>query len=131
MTNENANNLAKFLQASTRNNRENIPTNFGLLNALARPEATGLYFNGKTIHLDGYRFSGCRFDNCVLIMASTNFEMTNCVIDKTTSIRYAGGLSKVLQLFLSKYEWAPLHFPQPFIATQHSSGGISLEDRGE
>lgn len=93
-----------------------------------RPEARGLYYNGKTIKLDGYSFNGCRFDNCVLELTSVNFSLTKCVIDSTTRISYGNTVLKVIQLFNSRYEWAYQHFPPQFVPQRHADGTITISD---
>lgn len=63
------------------------------------PEVKALRFNGKTVVLDGYRFVGCRFDNCTLVVNSVHFELRNCFIDHTNTIVWQGDLVKAIQLF--------------------------------
>jgi hypothetical protein len=70
----------------------------------ARPTVQGLYYNGKTVPLDGYRFVGCRFDNCTLLVISTSFELINCVIDPETVIQYGMETIKIIHLFNSRDE---------------------------
>jgi hypothetical protein len=94
-----------------------------------RPEAKGLYYNGKTIKLDGYNFSGCRFDNCVLEVTSMNFNLTRCVIDSSTTISYGNTVLKVVQLFNSRYEWAYQNFPPQFVPQRHADGTITISDK--
>ena len=45
-----------------------------------------LWFNGKTIHLDGYEFIGCRFDNCELRYQSDKFRLMNCFLGEDTKM---------------------------------------------
>lgn len=97
-----------------------------------RPEVQGLYFNGKTLDLDGFRFVGCRFDNCVLRLRSTNFDIINCILDTSTRVEYSGELAKVLQLFIGRYDWAtPQFFPPQFLPTKNPDGSITIVDRGQ
>lgn len=92
-----------------------------------RPEAQGLYYNGKIVQLDGYRFVGCRFDNCILKIASDNFELIKCVIDNTTRIEYSHGLAKVIKLFLGRYPWAYEYFPN-FTPIKNQDGSETISD---
>lgn len=93
-----------------------------------RPEVSGLYFSGKTVVLDGYKFIGCRFDNCNLKVSTTNFELIRCVIDASTTITYDTAIAKIIQLFNSRYPWAYQHFSE-FVPTQNEDGSITITDR--
>jgi len=88
-------------------------------------EVSGLYFNRKTIHLDGYTFINCRFDNCTLQIATTDFELRDCVIDSSTIIEYSNNAVKVIKLFLSRYPWAYSQFPN-FSPQRNSDGAITI-----
>ena len=97
-----------------------------LIDALVKkPEVNEVYFNGKVVQLDGYSFRGCRFDNCQLHIASSNFEMHRCVIDTSTVITYYGEIIKLLRLFNSRYENVYRHLPF-FAPTRHNDGTISI-----
>ena len=97
-----------------------------------RPEVRGLYFNGKTVDLDGFRFIGCRFDNCVLRLRTTYFDIINCVLDTSTRVEYSGELAKVLQLFIGRYDWVtPEYFPVNFLPIKNPDGSITIVDRGQ
>ncbi len=74
-------------------------------------EVRGLYYNGQEVKVDGYKFIRCRFDNCTLLVTSTNFAMEECIIDPGCSIMYGTHLVKVLQLFTSRYEWLAEQVP--------------------
>jgi hypothetical protein len=111
----------------------NMPSS-GPVNALAqlagKVEVRGLYFNAQTVYLDGYKFVGCRFDNCLLKLSSGNFEMIRCVLDPSTRVEYAAGLQKVVQLFTGRFPWAHTgqYFPQGFVSTKHPDGTESIHD---
>ena len=64
-----------------------------------RVVATGLYFNGNTLYLDGYKFQRCRFDNCVLTVNTANFELVHCVIDQTCTLVWGQDAAKSIRLF--------------------------------
>ena len=104
------------------------------LNAIAqlagKVEVKGLYFNNQTVYLDGYRFIGCRFDNCLFKLSSTNFEVLRCVLDPTTRVEYGGGLQKVVQLFTGRLPWVHTgnFFPQGFVSIRHPDGTESIQD---
>lgn len=96
------------------------------LAALAqRPVAHGIYYNGKTVQLDGYKFVWCRFDACHLVVTSPTFELDHCVIDEATVIVWRGEIVKTLQLFNSKYQWAYEQLPG-FVPTRNGDGTISI-----
>jgi len=92
-----------------------------------RPVVRGLYYNGKTITLDGYQFVECRFDKCELRVASTNFELINCVLDADSVIRYGTEALKIIRLFNSRAEWmyetAPGLMPR-----KNADGTITIAD---
>ena len=99
----------------------------GFIDALAhRPDVRDVWFNGKTVKLDGFNFWNCRFDNCRLEVSTFNFEMHRCFIDNNSKIRYYGEIIKVLRLFNSRYDWAYKAIPD-FCATRHEDGTISIE----
>lgn len=102
----------------------------GLSDLFRRVPVNSLYYKGKTVVLDGYRFTGCRFDNCVLKVSSTNFELIDCVIDPSTGVEYGGGLQKVIQLFTSRYAWAPETLPASFYPQTKPDGTQSIKDSG-
>ena len=72
---------------------------------LKRPVAEGLYYSRKIINLDGFKFVGCRFDNCKLVVSSLNFEIENCVVDPSTVVEFAGETVKIIRLFNVHNEW--------------------------
>ena len=93
-----------------------------------RPSVQGLYYNGKTIPLDGYQFVGCRFDNCTLVVMSTNFELINCVIDPVTVIEYGIETLKIVHLFNSRSEWAYASAPG-LAPRKNADGTITIDGR--
>lgn len=92
-----------------------------------RPVVYGLYYNGKQVPLDGYKFVGCRFDNCTLVVESTNFELVDCVIDPSTGIQYGMETLKVVQLFNSRYENNPYPYWTGFVARKNPDGSITID----
>lgn len=114
--------------ANAINPQKPRPQQLGLASWL-RPEVKGMYYSGKALTLDGYKFVGCRFDNCVLQVTSDNFEIIECVIDKTTRIEYSTNISKIIRLFLGRFDWATQYFPE-FVPTKHANGSESITDYG-
>lgn len=103
------------------------PISSGLIDALSqRPDVRDVWFNGKTVKLDGFNFWGCRFDNCQLEISTFNFEMHRCFLDENSSVLYHGELIKVLRLFNSRYDWVYQAMPK-FCPTRHEDGTVSIE----
>lgn len=104
----------------------------GLIDAVTsarQPEVRGLYYNTKTVHLDGYRFIECRFDNCTLVVTTLNFEIERCVIDPSCVIQYGNAVAKVIKLFNSRLPWSYDHFPSAFVPTRGLDGSVTISER--
>ena len=83
------------------------PSSSPSANALAnqfRKDVVGQWFNGTTVALDGYVFINCRFDNCNLTVASTQFKLVNCWVDPNCRIFYQGETVKIIQLFTKDFD---------------------------
>lgn len=93
---------------------------------MTKPEIKDAWFNNKEVKLDGFRFVGCRFDNCKLTVSSVNFEIENCHIDATTQILYSGEIIKPIRLFNSRYDWVYQHAPF-FAPTKNADGTITIK----
>lgn len=100
---------------------------YGLLSSfLNKLELKGIWFNGKEVKLDGFRFVNCRFDNCKLTVSSTNFEIESCHIDDTSQIIYSGDIVKPIRLFNSRYDW--IYSNAPFFAPiKNVDGTITIK----
>ena len=122
--------IGGLLAAATGRQDPHTPQTSGLASLWTRPEVRGLYYNGKVIQLDGYKFIGCRFDSCVLRANCDNFELVQCVLDTSTRIEYSTNLAKVVRLFLGRYEWAWNYFPAFFLPTKNADGSETVSDRG-
>lgn len=105
------------------------PPSNTLASLFARPIVTGLYYNRQKVVLDGYTFTGCRFDNCTLEVSTLNFDLIRCVIDPSTVITYGESLLKVIQLFNGRYPWAYEHFPAFFVPIRNDDGSITISGR--
>lgn len=138
MSNEDTNKPGGILSHIASGGLFGTPANQGLLvpppppppgalsQIFGRPIVQGLYYNGKMVPLDGYRFVGCRFDNCTLMVASNNFELINCVIDPTTVIQYGMETIKIVQLFNSRSEWMYASAPG-FAPRKNADGTITID----
>ena len=115
--------LSNLLASPTAD--DNTPSLSTLMALMTKPEVKGLWYNQKVVNLDGYKFIGCRFDNCHLTVASPNFELQHCHIDDITVIQYIGDIAKVVRLFTSRYTWADALMPD-LVPTRHEDGTISI-----
>lgn len=105
-----------------RGAREGLPPALALGDPLV---VRNLYFSGKQVTVDGYRFEECRFDDCTLVAHSTNFALDRCILDADCVVRYGPSLVKVIQLFTSRYEWLADQLPG-LGPTRHPDGTISI-----
>jgi hypothetical protein len=92
----------------------------------SRRKVEGLWFETKKLVLDGYSFNGCRFDNCTLVVSSTNFDLTNCLIDERCVIEYGNEITKIIQLFNSQWEQAYHRWASPFVPKKNPNGSITI-----
>ena len=108
------------------------PAQGGLASALgyydffSKRKVEGLWFDAKRIVLDGYSFIGCRFDNCTLVVTSTNFDLTNCLIDKRCVIEYGNEITKIIQIFNSQWGESYHRWASPFVPTRNPNGSITI-----
>lgn len=112
------------MSANNQNPLTQYPTAYDIFNNLEK--VTGLYFNGKTIRVDGYHFIGCRFDNCLLEVMTDNFIIEKCVIDERCNVNFYGGPTRVIQLFSRIYENPEATFGREFSPTRHKDGSITI-----
>lgn len=98
----------------------------GLAQYLTMPEVNSIWYNGQQIYLDGFKFVRCRFDNCLLVVTSLNFEIESCFIDESTRIQFLGETIKPIKLFNSRYEWVYEKMPY-FAPLRNSDGTITVK----
>lgn len=91
-----------------------------------RQKVEGLWFDTKRIVLDGYSFNSCRFDNCTLVVSSSNFDITNCLIDERCVVEYGNEITKIIQLFNSRWEQAYHRWASPFVPIRNPNGSITI-----
>lgn len=107
-------------------NEENyLSAGLGLAALSMRQRVENVWFNGRTVSLDGYNFQSCRFDNCKLNVASVNFEMHYCFVDDNTTIHFQGEIVKILRLFNCEYDWVYDELPY-FAPVRHENGTFSI-----
>jgi len=102
-------------------------TGNSLLRALAtnKPLVESIFYHNRTIPIDGFTFRGCRFDNCILLVESNNFQLDHCIIDDRCVIHYGPHLVKIIQLFTSRYPWWAEQVPS-LAPVKNSDGTISI-----
>ena len=66
-----------------------------------RLQLEGLWFNERHIWLDGYNFKRCRFDKCIIIAGTHNFELEDCYVDDSNFVYLAGEIVKPVRLLNS------------------------------
>lgn len=98
----------------------------GSADLFGKRKVVNLYFLNKKIVLDGYSFEGCRFDRCTLVVTTTNFDITNCIIDASCKIEYGSHVTKIIQLFNSVHPKAYEFFAPPFVPLRNPDGTITI-----
>lgn len=95
------------------------PTNIVL------PEVRGLWYHNQDIHLDGWKYVSCRFDNCRFYLNIGNFVLEECFIDEKCVVLYQGAALKVIQLYNRESEFIRNHYSL-FAAKKNPNGTFSL-----
>jgi len=70
-----------------------------LANLFLKPKVSNIWYHQKEVNLDGYTFESCRFDDCTLIIETSNFELVNCFIGQGTSFRFGSEISNPIRVF--------------------------------
>lgn len=94
-----------------------------------RQKVEGLYYLNKKIVLDGYSFISCRFDNCILSVSTTNFDLSGCIVDDSCRVEYGVELIKIIQLFNSRNPKSYEFFEPPFVPIRNQDGTITIKSR--
>lgn len=87
------------------------------------PVNENLWFNQKVVKLDGWNFSGCRFDGCRLIIETPYFTLKNCYIDDTNVVELQGIILNAAQ-FINIVPSHALH--RTFHPVRHVDGTVSI-----
>lgn len=53
-----------------------------------RVKVNNLFWKDKTIHLDGYDFINCVFQNCRLVSSTRNYLLQSCSLDRNVVIEH-------------------------------------------
>ena len=111
--------MSEFTQQIQQSKLENLGFPF-------QPQLVeGLWFNQKTVHLTGYKFVRCRFDDCTLVIANGNFSLEKCYLEPDTTIQFAHEAVKLIQLFNKDNQWVSERYPS-FSPEEHPDGTISI-----
>lgn len=89
------------------------------------PIVKGQWFKDQTMRLDGWQFQNCRFDSCMLHVATTSIRLDRCYIDEHTSIIFEGMILNIVRLFHVRNNYMKNQFPY-FAPTYHEDGTISI-----
>lgn len=92
-----------------------------------RPKVQGLYYNRKTVKLDGYDFINCRFDHCTLEVHTTNFSLVSCIIDPSCSVSYGAAVVKIIKLFTNGLP-STITPPRGFGPNRNADGTITISE---
>jgi len=89
------------------------------------PVVKGQWFKDQTMRLDGWTFQNCRFDGCMLHVATSSIRLDRCYIDEETSIVFEGMVLNIVRLFHVRNDYMKDKFPY-FAPTYHDDGTISI-----
>ena len=92
---------------------------------LILPESKGLWFNNQTIHLDGWKFIACRFDNCTIYVSTGNFVIDSCFIDATNKVYFNGVSVNIIKLY-NRHSDITREVMPGFAASKNSDGTLSI-----
>lgn len=92
----------------------------------AKPTIQGVWYNGKSFKIDGYRFVECRFDKCTLHLDSTEFELERCHISDDTTLVYGASSIRPIRMFLARLDMFDAVYPG-FGPTRHPDGTITIK----
>ncbi|WLH27456.1 hypothetical protein [Pseudomonas canadensis] len=96
-----------------------------ILGISPNPVVNNQWFNGQEIKLDGWHFVSCRFDNCRLLLTSTEFSLERCFVDDRTVINYSNELVNVVKLFNFRNDYMRRNFPG-FVPDYNIDGTLSV-----
>lgn len=92
-----------------------------------RPVVSGVWYNNKSMNIDGYKFVQCRFDNCQLWANSSNFEIDHCIIDKSSHVYFGKDALRLVKLFNHSFDWIYAAAPS-WAPVRNGDGTISILD---
>ena len=85
------------------------------------------WFKNKQVTLDGYHFTRCRFDGCMLYINSAEFLLTSCVIAPDCKVFFGQKVSKILRVYFREHPgngyYAPIAEPDGTITINENHPG--------
>lgn len=84
----------------------------------------GKWYYKKNIHLDGYHFVRCRFDNCRIVTTTGSFLIDHCVFSGG-KIFFQGQALKIVKLFNTRATEAQKYWPD-LTPTINEDGTFSI-----
>ena len=75
------------------------------------PEMRNALFRDKEITLDGWRFIGCKLQNCRIHVSSLFFVLDHCEIDNDCVVFFQGESVKIIQLWNKNSDWVRENYP--------------------
>ncbi len=95
--------------------------------AAAIPRVTNLWYNNKTVYLDGYEFVECRFDACNLhVDNAAAIHLDRCHINKDCHFIYGNSSLSAIRLFNKDNEWYYENNHLHWVPDRDSQGRFSL-----
>jgi len=100
------------------------PSNWwGTLLSGFTPNVQNRYYKDETVHLDGYTFTNCCFNNCTLVTETGAFSIKNCLILPNCKIHFGPAATRVIQLWNVSNQNIQWPFFNPQI---HPDGSITI-----
>ena len=75
------------------------PPELAELIARLAKNVTNRYYKNETIHLDGYNFTNCCFNNCILITNTGAFSLKSCALLANCTIQYGPNAVRLIRLW--------------------------------
>jgi hypothetical protein len=97
-----------------------------VLDPYGKPELSNVWYHAKHIKIDGYKFVSCRFDKCLLIVSSTDFEFIGCHIGDDTELQFGSEVAQPIRLFNLRNVQAYSDLPF-FAPVRNADGTITIK----
>lgn len=95
----------------------------GVLATLAK-NVENRYYKDQTVYIDGYTFTNCIFDNCVLNTNAGTFLFRSCRLINGCTIQYGPNAVRIIRLWNThavNYQWPNFN---PWIG---ADGSVTIE----
>ncbi len=96
---------------------------FAVLAALAK-NVENRYYKDQTVYLDGYNFSNCVFDHCVLSTNVGTFLLRSCKLINGCTLQYGPNAARIIRLWNThaiNYQWPDFN---PWVG---ADGSVTIE----